>query len=347
MQKIKLLFLFILLSSIQISAQDIPEDENNTKSDIFLKNILHSIKFKEYLDKDIRNKFPRTRFLDIQYQYSSPTDFSTKLGDQDYIKGRANTNNTLMASLNVPLLNTRRWTIIASGRYNYSSISLKNIYDQSSNTSSSIGNKTKEADLFNTGISTTYLTPLFNKLFVANLYLSGEGSHKGYQRFKGIVFASLLLKQSRKTQMSIGLIGLLDNKSAVPVVPSFSYQTTLSRGWILDIFLPQYVSVRRPILKSSRLTLGSEIGGFAMYYEGENKKMYYYKQNQVKTGFKYEHQLSEKILVSMNGGIMNTFGGQLINAKQSQRHYILTSKQDMNAYFNVQVSYNFFSKIIR
>lgn len=322
--------------SVCMHAQDSIDLENRREKNKFLKDLLN---------REIRDKFPRTRFIDINYQKSLPTDYKMKLYGEPYEKGELDGEN-VSVSLNIPVFNSKRFNLEASGRYDYDKYKFDEVENKSTLYPNIYHHDKEEFHLFVTGINAIYLMPVSKTMLILNMNLSGEGSHRGYEKFRGSLLASLIIRKTKKTQMSVGFIGILDNKMLVPVLPTFSVNSKISDKWTLDFVLPRYMYFRRSVLDNSRITLGLDFSGKKMYFEPDQlNDLYIYRNNEIRASFLYEHHLTEKLIFTIGGGVSQPFKGKLIPEDKSYKDDILTNKQDVNFYFQTSFSYNLFSKL--
>lgn len=332
------LFCIVLLSSLLVCSaysQDTLVVNKQSKS-IDLENV------KKMLEREIKDQFPRTRFLDVHLRRFTPSNFETKGFREGKTKGKSHNGHNIEASLNLPVVNKTKFKLLVIGRYDFDNLDIKEHRYKASGVPVEPARAKYKSHLYSTGLQGFYLFSIKDKAAVASINLVGEGSAKGYERVVGYLYGSLILSQDRNSSMSVGFIGLLDNKTSIPVLPSFSYSKRLQNGWTFELFLPKHIYVRRAVLKNSRITMGSEVGSNNVYLEAADGKMYMHKINHFKAMLFYEHQFSEKFIYSTGIELLNSFGGKVIPSDKSHNKYVLKTSKNMNFNIQASISYSFF-----
>lgn len=337
---IPLFFIFFTLISKNYAQEK--ESQTNEK-DLHDDNIIQHLK--KAFEFEVKDKLPNTRFLDVSYSYDLPTNYTTKIGDQVYEKGKIDGFQNLKLSTNIEVLNYKKWVVRVFGNYQYSHTNYDIDQQPMSITPHYIPNyHKKEFHTYYGGLSTSYFTVIDKKPVFFNSQISFDGSQEGFERLSGNLVAGVVLKSSRTTYVAVGAIGIIDSRVSVPAVPMVAIRTKINDKWRFDMFLPRDIYFRREILKNSRLSLGTTISSRRLYFEDKtSNKIYRYGQNDIKTGFLYEHHVNQKFIATVQGGVLNVIGGKLTEHKKSPSHKVMTAKYDMTAYFQVSFSYNLFN----
>lgn len=342
----KILILSLLISPILLNAQGIDSLRvDGLGKDKLHKNIVDKfvdlLNIKQRAEEEVRDKFPSTRFFDLQYEQVLPTNYEKRMDDYVFEKGKQQNQQRLKVAMNIPIYRKGALTITGSGRYNMERFDFRNINDLSSGSPQLIPNKINYSHFFIGALSSTYFSKLFGKIAIYNVSVSADASEKVFGKITANAMANLVLKSDQKTIITAGVIGILDNRSPIPVLPIFTLDQKLGNSWELSIAIPKYIYVRRPVLANGRLTLGMSFDG-GQYYINSNEytSTYSYSKNEIKTGFIYEHSLSKKLIIKLNGGALNAFGGRMSLKGKSYRHDIQRGRQDMTGYLGVGFSYN-------
>ncbi|MBQ8672765.1 MAG: hypothetical protein IJ511_01715 [Bacteroides sp.] len=88
--------------------------------------------------------------------------------------------------------------------------------------------------------------------------VSGECSQYGLERWTAIGTAVLMLKETRRTQFGIGVLGMVNTLSKIPVFPFFTYRHTFNEQWMVNLVLPN-LQVRYTLSPSDFISLGMSI----------------------------------------------------------------------------------------
>lgn len=343
----KFLIVSLLIIPILLKAQEIDSlrVDNGLEKDKLHKNIVDKfvdlLNIKQKAGEEIRDKFPSTRFFDLQYEQVLPTDYEKRIDDYVFEKGKLQNQQRLRVAMNIPIYRKGALTITGSGRYNLERFNFRNINDLSSGSPQLTPNKIGYSHFFMGALNSTYFSKLFGKIAIYNVSVSADASEKVFGRITASAMATLVLKSDQNTTMTAGIIGILDNRSPIPVLPIFTLDQKLGDSWALSIAIPKYIYVRRPVLANGRLSLGMSFDASQYYINSsEYASTYFYSQSKIKTGFIYEHMMSKKLIITLNGGALNAFGGRMSLKGKSYRHDIQRGGQDMTGYFGIGFSYN-------
>ena len=336
MNRFLLINLFVL-ASLSLFANSEPELSPEMKD-----NPLDLFDINKYLTKDIQNKFPSTRLFNASYQLNTPSDYRSKLYGAPYEKGQSRFNNLALAA-NVPFYNKgKKLILMGVGRYNQDLMVLK---DVKFDTDPVAGyKKSDQLRYYSLGLNATYLLYYKQKLVILNATILGEGGTGGFQTARAYLYASYALKKTKQFNMTVGLVAMLGKQSPFPVIPTFTLSYQLANDWQLDLFLPKSIFIRKTFL-NNRISFGTDLDSQTYFFRHRNdvgsQKTYVYRENQIKTGALFEHQISERFIVSLSAGLQNTFGGKLIPKNKSRKDDIMTRKVNANFYLEAMFSVNF------
>lgn len=328
MQKAIIFFIILLLSIVA---------KGQNKNDTLRKAV----------QKALADKFPSARMFDVQFQQYLPTDFESELNGNDFEKGEITNHSKVKAIVNLPIYKKPRFMLTGTLSYRYEHFDLNDVQDLTGNTAAPY-NYSAEFHYFSTIVSFTYYAKLFKKPLVYNASFIADGSNKGYERIKGMIAASLVLKKTERTTMTAGLLVNIDPTAPIPLSPIFTLEHKFqSNPWTFDLILPQRILFKRPLLENGRISVGTEMGGDGFYiYPNQTgyKNVYEYRQLELKSGITYEYNLGNGLLSTFKTGLSNVFNSRISERGQSTNDYIWKSKQDAAVYFLLGFSYNPFSK---
>ena len=303
--------------------------------------------FQEEAAKKIRAEFPRARVLNFEYGSSFSRDFDSRLFDEDFQTGKIKDQKTFRASANIPLYKTQKWSLTGSADYVFNefefselrNISSQNTYNQ---------NKIADFHKFSGALSSTYFSVLFKKPVIYNASLIVDGNDKGAQRLKGFLGASLIMKRTARTTITLGAIAFIDPTSQIPFFPTFTYNHQFKNSeWEVDFILPQRLLLRRPLGQNGRLSIGSTFGSNGFYVNvnaPDFPDVFEYSQLEINSGLIYEHKLTHNIILTAKGGLTNFISSRLTEKGQPNKDYIYRNEQGATGYFNAGVSFDPFTK---
>jgi len=295
----------------------------------------------EEATKQIKAEFPRTRILNFEYGQSLSRDFDSELFDDDFQKGEIKNQKNFNVSLNLPFYYTEKLVLTASANYNFNEFEFQGL----ENTSETILFEQDEIvgfHNFSGSVSGTYFSQLFGKPVIYNASVIVDGNDKGFERLKGLVGASLIMKRTERTTITLGAIAFVDPTSQIPFFPTFTYKHDFKNSpWEFDFILPQRLLFRRYIGENSRLSLGSTFGGNGFYVNvnaPDFPNVFEYSQLEINSGLIYEYRLSDYIITTVKGGLTNFISNRLTEKGEPTGDYIYENNQDATGYFNVGFS---------
>ncbi len=300
------------------------------------------------LGKSVTDKFPTTRTFDIQYEQLGATNFDSKLFGIPLENGKIDHHDRLKVAFNLPFYtsDSKQFILTGSLRYKYELYDFGETYTSNSNVPFSRGKE--DFHYFATALSATYMSKLFNKPIIYNATVTVDGNQENIQRIKGFVTATLLLKKTANTTITIGALAMLDPSSIIPITPIFTYNHKFENSkWDIDFILPQRLLFRRELLENGRISLGTELNSENFYLNLKGpilNGIYELNQLELKSGVTYEHRFTPKVIGSFKAGINNIISTRITERGDLTSKYIYDQKEDAQAYFRVGISYNPFQK---
>lgn len=296
--------------------------------------------------QSIKEKFPRTRIFNFEYDQSLSRDFDSELFDEGFQKGDIKSQRNFNASANIPIYKTRKWGLTGSLNYQFSEFEFENL--------ETIGttNYNQESILnfhnFSVALSSTYFSTLFKKPVIYNASLIVDGNDEGIERLKGLVGISFILKRTKLTTITLGAIAFVDPTSQIPFFPTFTYNHRFKNSkWELDFILPQRLLLRRPVGENGRFSIGSTFGSTGFYVNVDSPSyadVYEYSQLEVKSGVIYEHRFNNYLIGTFQGGLQNFISNRLTEKGEPNSDFIYSNDQGATGYFQVGVSIDPFAR---
>lgn len=291
--------------------------------------------------KQIKAEFPRTRLFNFEYGQSFSREFDSELFDEDFQEGEIKNQKTFDASINLPFYYTKKLVLTASANYTFNEFEFQDL----ENTSEAIIFEQPGIvgfHNFSGAVSGTYFSQLFGKPVIYNASVIVDGNDQGFERLKGLVGASLIMKRTERTTITLGAIAFIDPTTQIPFFPTFTYKHNFKNSpWEFDFILPQRLLFRRYINSNSRLSLGSTFGGNGFYVNvnaPNYAEVFEYSQLQINSGLIYEYKISDLIIATAKGGLTNFISNRLTEKGEPTGDYIYQNDQNATGYFNIGFS---------
>ncbi|MDQ0594859.1 hypothetical protein QFZ37_003228 [Chryseobacterium ginsenosidimutans] len=308
-----------------------------TSSILFISNIV-SAQTRDSIPQKVAayvaEKFPIARDFNVEFTQVTPYKFSSKLYDADLPETKVNNFSQVKVSSNINLIKTQKWILSTNLNYRYTAI----------NTESSISEYPKQNDFHyhSETLSFTYFSKLFNKMTIYSANFSVDGSEQHFERMRGMVTGTMILKANAKTKMTVGLVGIIDPSSQVPVIPTFSYEHKFDNGLIADIILPKRILIKKNISENGRISLGSEMENTSFYIYDKDRT-YEFRQLEINSGAIYEHKIGS-FTGTVKTGLRSVPNSRIFEKNESFKNYFFEASPKTSFYFNIGISYNPFGK---
>lgn len=293
----------------------------------------------------IRN-FPAIRTLDIQYEQNTSSDYTLKWKGKSFEKGTVGHLSKLKLSSTLPVYKTKRLAIYGNLRYNYYTFDADHPGISSPNGSPLFPDRENDFHYWEISANATYRARLFKKPVVYTVNVAGDGSEKGFEKVRGLMVATMVVKRTPSTVISVGLIAMLNTGSIYPVLPVFTYWHKFGDSpWVLDIGGPGYAYFRRSFTKNDRFSVGVSMNNEHFYIRTKSDllpKTCYFSKNELKTGIMYEYQWGKHLCLTARAGGITSFRSRLFDKKRINRKPYVAYTQHINAFFNLGLSCNLF-----
>lgn len=283
----------------------------------------------------VTDKFPQTRDLNVEFTQLTPYKFSPELYDADLPENKIKNYQQVKANANVYFIKNRKWMLSTSLNYRFTHLESENEMP--------LFNNKQNFHYHSEALSVTRFSKLFNKIAIYSATASVDGSEQHFERIRGMLTASLVLKATADTKMTVGLAMIIDPSSQVPAMPIFTYEHRFNNGWVADIILPKKVVMRKDVFKNGRLSLGTEMDGTNFYLYPDGKR-YEFRQLEINSGAMYEHKLGNNLIGTLKAGLRATPSSRIFAKEDSFKDYIFDMNAKPSFYFNVGISYNPFGK---
>ncbi|MFT3919917.1 DUF6268 family outer membrane beta-barrel protein [Cloacibacterium sp.] len=293
------------------------------------------------IKKEAAERFPKTRLLNIEYNQLSPYNYSSNYKETPLPEGKVKNVSQISVSSNVNIIKKKKWSFstILNYRYINTTADASDIFSDNKN----LTRQKEDFHYFSGSASLGYYSKLFGKTMIYSGTATVDASDKDFGRLRGFLTATMVLKATPETKMTVGIIGLVDPNAIVPAFMTFSYEHQFNNGWIFDAIIPKWVYIRKEVSDQGRLSFGTELGG-TLFYVYNNDKAYTFSQMDINSGFLYEQTLGNSFILSAKTGVCYSPSSRLMEKDAEFSDYIFDTKPKPSFYFNVGVSFNPFKK---
>lgn len=284
------------------------------------------------------SKFTIARPLNIEFTQLMPYNFTLKDGNNSLPESKVKGLSQAKINTNINIIKKKNWLFGTTLGYNYISVKA----DMIESLSQTVKNADNDFHYFHAAANAVYISTLFKKRTVFSSSVIVDGSEKHFERIRGLLSGTMVLKANEQTKMSVGFAIPIDPLSEVPFIPTFSYEHKFRNGLIVDIILPKNMYLRKHVFNNGRLSLGAEMDGTTFYLyniDGTNQK-YQYRQLDINSGFVYEHLIANYFLVTGKTGVRFTPSGRLFRKQDSYSDPVLKMSADPAFYFNIGISFS-------
>ena len=278
-------------------------------------------------------KFPVTRIFNIEYSNVAPYNYTGKTQNTSLPEDKVKSYQQVKANANFYFLRKKSWVVSSNLNFRYTFI----------DTPTESANESFDNQFYSLGVTATHISKLFDKTITYTAIARVDANEKSLQRMRGYVIPNMVITANEKTKFMVGLVGIIDPSSQVPLVPLITYERKFGKNWTLDMLLPQRLMLRKFVGTNSRVSLGSEIDVNSFYLE-QNSQNLEFRQTDLNTGLLFEHYYKDFIF-SLRGGSRSVINSRMFLRSKSQDDYIYDFKPESALFFNVGISYSPFSKL--
>ncbi len=290
----------------------------------------------------VAGKFADARTLNFEFSGSSPYNFSSELNGKPASSGRITNWTQLRASANLNFIKTRKWILGTNFNYRRTSVTAA-LDEQVAGMKSSLNG---DLQYHSSSLNLTRIAKIFGKTTIITGSVSIDGSDKQFERTKGLLATTVLLKANAKTRLGVGFMVNIDPSAQLPILPIFAFEHRFNNGLIADITLPRNIHIRKHVLKYGRISLGTELDrtSFYLYNQDNSGRTFEYNQVDVNSGLTYEHLVFNYFILTLKGGMRASLAPRIFDRNLSYNDPIFQTTPDPSGYFNLGISFNPFAK---
>jgi hypothetical protein len=287
------------------------------------------------------DKFAIARPLNIEFIYTTPYNYTSEKGGKSLPESKVTGFSQIKMSANFNFIKRKTWLLGATVGYRYTTT------EADITEPVTLGIKAVDHDFhyFFSSVNFSYFSTLFNKRTIYTSSLLVDGSEKHFERVKGLVTGTIILKASQRTKIAAGILVNIDPSAQSLLVPTFSFEHKFRNGLIADIIFPKSLYLRKYVFTNGRISLGAELDRTSFYVydiDGTSQK-YEYRQLDINSGLTYEHVIAKRFVVTAKTGMKFTSTGRLFRKEDSFGSPVVQTTPDPAFFLNIGVSFNPFS----
>lgn len=190
------------------------------------------------------------------------------------------------------------------------------------------------------GITATSNTSLFGKPVIALGMLNSEWGKGGFNRVSATLMAMLMIRTNRDTQFGIGVLGMINTTSKVPVFPVFVYRHRFNKIWFLNLYGGMFGVDYTPTA-NDLISIGGDIDVKSFYFRPSSNdlpKTCRYTQTNCRPMLKYRRRLIPNLYFNVQGGYALNMNSR-VNGVNGIKEYI-TISQKPHLFFQTSISYS-------
>ena len=287
------------------------------------------------------DKFAIARPLNIEFTQMAPYNYTSKTGGKSFPQSKVASFSQVKVSANVNFIKRKTWMLGATLGYRYTAADADVIIPATGG----IQTTDNSFHYHFTSLNFVYFSTLFNKRTIYTSSIMVDGSDQHFERVKGILTGTMLLKANQRTKMMVGVMISIDPSSQSPVIPTFTYEHKFNNGLVADVILPRSIYLRKYVFSNGRLSVGAEMDrtSFYLYNIDGTSQKYEYRQLDINSGLVYEHVIAKHFLLTTKTGIKITPSGRIFKKGDSFGSPVFETKPDPAFYFNIGLSFNPFT----
>ena len=159
------------------------------------------------------------------------------------------------------------------------------------------------------------------------------------QRVTGRLSGMVYLIANKKQSFAVGLVGIIDNRVLIPVLPLISYTRVMKNNWTTELLLPSFIRFRKIHNPGFFTTLGIKVDNFSSYYLGSwtSNGVVESRNTYVKAFVGLEKRLYKSVWFDMEAGYLNRFKGSFTKPEARNNETLVQGRFASNLYFNMGV----------
>ncbi len=286
------------------------------------------------------DKFSVLRPLNLDYTYSTPYQYKYKGEFKDAGPNKINHFEHLRLTANMRFFAKNKWMIGTTLGYT----NVKFGANISEPYNSQLVNLERTYHEISVAFNALYTTTLFDRRTIFSGSLKVDTSIKHFERIKGLLSGIMVMNNTPRTKLSLGILLNIDPRAQLPILPIVAYEHHLGNNFLIDLTLPKGFFIRKNVFKQARISLGTDIEqiSFYLFDTFKDNQTYIFRQIDFNSGVTYEHALGHFILTARTG-LKSTYYGRLYEKGQNYSNPLLEISPESRFYFSLGLSINPFT----
>lgn len=154
------------------------------------------------------------------------------------------------------------------------------------------------------GFTATANTVLLGKPLMGFCMFNSEWGKGGLNRVTATLMAMLMLRTSNSTQFGIGVLGMVNTTSKIPVFPVFVYRHRFNRHWLLNLYGGMFGIDYTPTARDL-FSVGADVDVKSFYFRPYSEglpKTCRYTQTNFRPMLKYRRRLAANLYFDVQAG---------------------------------------------
>lgn len=263
-------------------------------------------------------------------------NIKSNLYGKDFFKGKYEAVRT-NAWFNVPLMRFGKNSLSSDIGVSHQTVNLTDIKNYAP--SLPLGKTVTHSTLLKPSLNFTRTDSLFHLpvIYSATASVIVEPAN-GLTQFSGTGMVLFTLKHNQNTTFSLGIIGMIDPSSPFPVIPFISYSHKLKPGLNFSVN-PSGIELRKEFNAKNSLSLSNTIAGNLSLFKRDIVNLpikQSYTTFEMKSGLTYEHLLTPKTVLTLNGGLSSMFTSKVLDRSHTT---FIKNTQSAVPYIRLGVSF--------
>lgn len=287
-------------------------------------------------------KFAAARQLNIEFETVAPNSYTSNWGNIALPEGDKTDMTRVKLGSTFNLIRKQKWMLSTTIDYRHTSLTAETMNP----ISGSLSIFKEEYHYHSSSLNFTRFSSLFKKRIIYTSRFIVDGSEKHFERIKGMLSATMVLKATPRTKFMAGLLVNIDPSTQLPITPIVIYEHRFANDWMIDITFPKYAFVRKNIFTNARVSLGGDFDQTSLYlYDVEGtSQTYEFRQLEINTGLVYEHLIANYFILTAKTGMKFMPMARVFEKQESPSTHVFDAKPDPSLYFNIGISFNPFVK---
>ena len=305
-----------------------------------MKQTADSIKLFYLTEVAVRN--PLLRQVVVSTYVSGPSEIKSKINGKDFFEGKIAQARTNFA-FTLPLVSWDKNTITGTFLYEHQQFLFSDIKVHNPLALNEIKERNIYRNTVGANIGFQRLDSLFGKNIVYSANINGLSGKKGsIQRLNFLGVAMINLKQTKKSNLYVGLALNIDRSINIPLFPIVTYWRKFDNGFDININLPQQAVLRKEFSPKLIGTIGTNMAVSNSFFQTENfmdlPQNLNYTELGLQNGTGIEYRLAKKVIVGINGGIQTPLSSKAAEVGKNANDYYIKNKLGSSPYVKLSVS---------